>query len=154
MKVPLNWLSEYLDLALPVGQLAERLTLAGLEVAGVRVIGLPVPEGLRVKDEDSGPVWPRDKIVIGKVLAVQRQLILAGDAGGRIMFFELDNGGTHECGYYRTTGRSLIGLKSGACKSLRRNDRSRARGGRRVRADHGQTYRPRAAAGNGRRVVI
>ena len=50
----------------PCAELVERLTLAGLEVAGVRVIGLPVPEGLRVKAEDAGPVWDRDKVVIGR----------------------------------------------------------------------------------------
>ena len=33
MKVPLGWLRDYVDLTLPVAQLAERLTLAGLEVA-------------------------------------------------------------------------------------------------------------------------
>ncbi|HEV3204164.1 MAG TPA: phenylalanine--tRNA ligase subunit beta, partial [Gemmataceae bacterium] len=72
MKVPLSWLREYVDLPPSVAQLAERLTLAGLEVGGLKVIGLPVPEGLRVKGEDAGPVWDRQKIVIGKVLAVDR----------------------------------------------------------------------------------
>jgi phenylalanyl-tRNA synthetase beta chain len=72
MKVPLRWLREYVDLAVPVTQLAERLTLAGLEVAAVRVLGLPVPDGLRVKAEEAGPVWQRDQIVIGKVLGVER----------------------------------------------------------------------------------
>ena len=38
----------------------------------MRVIGLPVPEGLRVKAEDVGPVWERDKIVIGQILTVER----------------------------------------------------------------------------------
>jgi phenylalanyl-tRNA synthetase beta chain len=33
---------------------------------------LPVPEGLRVKDEDRGPVWPPDRIMIGEVLDVER----------------------------------------------------------------------------------
>src|SRR5207253_373760 len=35
-------------------------------------VGLPVPEGLRVKSEDAGPIWPRDKIVVGKIAAVER----------------------------------------------------------------------------------
>src|SRR5437660_4796377 len=71
MKVPLSWLREYVDLkSLPVAQLVERLTLAGLEVSGVRLIGLPPPEGLRVKGEDAGPVWDRDKIVIGEIVEV------------------------------------------------------------------------------------
>jgi phenylalanyl-tRNA synthetase beta chain len=72
MKVPLSWLRDYVDLPPSVAVLADRLTLAGLEVAGVRVVGLPVPEGLRVKEEDTGPVWQRDKVVIGRVLAVER----------------------------------------------------------------------------------
>ena len=72
MKVPLSWLRDYVDVTLPVGQLVERLTLAGLEVAGVRLLGLEAPEGLHVKAEDAGPVWHRDRIVIGQVLAVER----------------------------------------------------------------------------------
>jgi phenylalanyl-tRNA synthetase beta chain len=72
MKVPLSWLRDYVDLTLPVAQLVERLTLAGLEVGGVRLLGVPVPEGLHVKAEDTGPVWDRDKIVIAQVLRVER----------------------------------------------------------------------------------
>ncbi len=72
MKVPLSWLREYVDLPESVGQLAERLTLAGLEVGGIRVIGLPVPAGLHIKTEDAGPVWDREKIVIGQVVGVER----------------------------------------------------------------------------------
>ena len=70
MKVPLSWLRDYVDLTLPVAQLAERLTLAGLEVAGVRLIGVPAPEGLYVKGEEASPVWDRDKILIGEILSV------------------------------------------------------------------------------------
>src|SRR5438128_487598 len=72
MKVPLSWLREYVDIHLPVAQLVERLTLAGLEVGGVRLIGLPAPEGLRVKAEDAGPVWDRDKVILGKIVGVER----------------------------------------------------------------------------------
>src|SRR5262245_42992536 len=72
MKVPLSWLRDYVDLPPSVGQLAERLTLAGLEVGSARFFGLPRPTDLRVKAEDSGPVWDRDKIVIGQILAVER----------------------------------------------------------------------------------
>src|SRR5262245_19210340 len=71
MKVPLGWLRDYVDLPASVAQLAERLTLAGLEVGGVRLYGVPAPEGLRVKAEDAGPVWAPDKIVVGQVLAVE-----------------------------------------------------------------------------------
>src|SRR4051794_28139734 len=72
MKVPLSWLREYVDVNMPIPELVQRLTLAGLEVASVRLIGLPAPEGLYVKPEDAGPIWARDKIVTGKVLAVEQ----------------------------------------------------------------------------------
>jgi phenylalanyl-tRNA synthetase beta chain len=71
MKVPLSWLRDYVDVKLPVAQLVERLTLAGLEVAGVRLIGLPAPEGLRIKAEDAGPIWDPDKVILGRIIAVE-----------------------------------------------------------------------------------
>ncbi|MFH0768264.1 MAG: phenylalanine--tRNA ligase subunit beta [Chloroflexota bacterium] len=39
MKVSLKWLKEYVDINLPLTDLAERLTMAGLEVKGMEVIG-------------------------------------------------------------------------------------------------------------------
>src|SRR6185312_10629612 len=71
MKIHLKWLAEYVPLTLPVAELAERLTLAGLEVSGVRLIGVPPPEGLRVKSAEAGPVWPADKIVAARVQKIE-----------------------------------------------------------------------------------
>jgi len=39
MKVSLNWLKEYINITVPTVDLTERLTVAGLEVKGVEVIG-------------------------------------------------------------------------------------------------------------------
>jgi phenylalanyl-tRNA synthetase beta chain len=39
MKVPLNWLREYVGITLPPSELANRLTMAGTEVKGIQVIG-------------------------------------------------------------------------------------------------------------------
>ena len=39
MKVPLSWLKDYVDVALPVAELARRLTLAGHEVAEIQSVG-------------------------------------------------------------------------------------------------------------------
>jgi phenylalanyl-tRNA synthetase beta chain len=72
MKIPLSWLRDYIDVTLTPAQLIERLTFAGLEVAGTRVFGLPIPDGVRVKAEERGPVWDRDKIVIAEVLSVEK----------------------------------------------------------------------------------
>jgi phenylalanyl-tRNA synthetase beta chain len=72
MKIPLSWLRDYVDLPMPPAQLIERLTLAGLEVAGVRVLGLPTPDGVRVRPEDRSPLWDRDKIFVAQVLGVEK----------------------------------------------------------------------------------
>src|SRR6266852_9416274 len=72
MKIPLTWLRDYIDIFVPPAQLIERLTLAGLEVAGTRVFGLPIPDGVRVKAEERGPVWDRDKIFVAQVLSVEK----------------------------------------------------------------------------------
>ena len=70
MKVPLKWLAEYVPLTLKVADLVERLTLAGLEVSGVRLLGVPPPEGLRIKSSEVGPIWDRDKIFVAEVVEV------------------------------------------------------------------------------------
>jgi phenylalanyl-tRNA synthetase beta chain len=57
MKVPLSWLKDFVDITLPLDRLAERLTLAGLEVESVTQIG---------------EFWDRDKIFVGQVLEVGR----------------------------------------------------------------------------------
>jgi phenylalanyl-tRNA synthetase beta chain len=72
MKVPLKWLAEYVPLAIPIADLAERLTLAGLEVSGVHLYGLAPPEGLRVKSAEAGPVWETDKVIVAQVKQVTK----------------------------------------------------------------------------------
>ena len=72
MLVPLSWLSQYVPLPENPAELVERLTLAGLESSGIRVFGKPVPKGLRVKPEDAGLVWEADKIVVAKVLKIEK----------------------------------------------------------------------------------
>ena len=61
MRVPLSWLKEYVDITLPVEELAERMTLAGLEVAAVEHIRVP---------EDQPP-WDPETIVVGEVVEVR-----------------------------------------------------------------------------------
>lgn len=73
MKVPLSWLKEYVDINVPVEVLAERLTLAGLEVTGIEYIGIPQGEpvaGLALPPSDH-LVWDREKIVLGAIREVK-----------------------------------------------------------------------------------
>ena len=62
MRVPLSWLKDFVDITIPVDELAERLTLAGLEVAEVEKIGV---DGAELP-------WDADKIVIGNILEVKQ----------------------------------------------------------------------------------
>jgi phenylalanyl-tRNA synthetase beta chain len=61
MKVPISWLREYVDIDMPIPELANRLTLAGLEVEAIEYIGLPGAE----------LPWDPEKIVVGEVVAVR-----------------------------------------------------------------------------------
>jgi phenylalanyl-tRNA synthetase beta chain len=66
MLVPLSWLKDYVDITLSPAELAEMLTIAGLEVESVTYIGIP---GGRDK---SRLVWDRDKLVVGQILQVEQ----------------------------------------------------------------------------------
>ncbi|MDX1686862.1 MAG: phenylalanine--tRNA ligase subunit beta [Candidatus Promineifilaceae bacterium] len=82
MRVPVSWLKEYVEIEIPVEELAEKLTIAGLEVENVEYVGIPGgtdPERL---------VWDRDKLIMGHILKVEEhpnadRLVLATvDYGG------------------------------------------------------------------------
>lgn len=72
MLVPLSWLHEYVTLPIDPAALIERLTIAGLEAAGVKVFGLAVPTGIRIKPEDAGLVWDQDKVMVARVLEITK----------------------------------------------------------------------------------
>ncbi len=91
MLIPISWLKDYVDIPadMPVELLAERLTLAGLEVGKINYIGVPqnhVP-GVTVPPSDH-LVWDRQKIVLGKIVEVKshpnadRLVIAVVDYGG------------------------------------------------------------------------
>jgi len=60
MRVPISWLKEFVDIPLPIAELAERLTFAGLEVAAVERIGVP----------GSPLPWDRERVLVGRVREV------------------------------------------------------------------------------------
>ncbi len=81
MKVPLSWLKDYVDITLPVDELAERLTLAGLEVENIEYIGVYPPaaerkrKGIAANDPVTGDghiAWERDKLFVGQILESRR----------------------------------------------------------------------------------
>ncbi|MEM7115230.1 MAG: phenylalanine--tRNA ligase subunit beta [Chloroflexota bacterium] len=66
MRVPISWLKDFVDITLPVAELAEKLTIAGLEVEAIHYIGIP---GGNDKDR---LVWDREKLVVGHILQVEQ----------------------------------------------------------------------------------
>jgi phenylalanyl-tRNA synthetase beta chain len=79
MKVPLSWLEDYVDIPVPTTELAERLTLAGLEVETIEYIGLP---GAELE-------WDPEKIVVGEIRAVHPH-----PNADRLVLAEVEYGGT------------------------------------------------------------
>jgi phenylalanyl-tRNA synthetase beta chain len=79
MKVPLSWLEDYVDIPIPTTELAERLTLAGLEVETIEYIGLP---GAELE-------WDPGKIVVGEIRAVHPH-----PNADRLVLAEVEYGGT------------------------------------------------------------
>lgn len=80
MRVPVSWLKDFVDITIPVEELAHRLTLAGLEVSAMEYIGVPAGETrqgeggahLAVPISTDHLVWDRDKLVVGHVVEVKQ----------------------------------------------------------------------------------
>jgi phenylalanyl-tRNA synthetase beta chain len=96
MKVPLSWLKDFVDIEIPIEELAHRLTLAGLEVEEVRYVGLPIPQGkiegrsgghLRQETKVSGFAWNPDEIVVGAIHEV-----MPHPNADRLVLTRLDDG--------------------------------------------------------------
>ncbi len=96
MKVPITWLKEFVDISLPIEELAHRMTLAGLEVEEIHYAGLPMPEGpvegrsgahLRPETKISGLAWDPELIVVGAILEV-----MPHPNADRLVLTRLDDG--------------------------------------------------------------
>jgi phenylalanyl-tRNA synthetase beta chain len=87
MKVPLSWLKDYVEITLPIEELAYKLTLAGLEVEAIHFVGLPLPKNDKLQFKVSGFEWERDKIVVGAVYEV-----MLHPNAERLVLCKLDDG--------------------------------------------------------------
>ncbi|MBN2469776.1 MAG: phenylalanine--tRNA ligase subunit beta [Anaerolineae bacterium] len=74
MLVPISWIKDFVDIPadMPAEVLAERLTLAGLEVGKIKYIGVPQGQipGMTIPPSDH-LVWDREKLVLGKIVEVK-----------------------------------------------------------------------------------
>jgi phenylalanyl-tRNA synthetase beta chain len=67
MQLPLTWLKEYVDIDdLGIEELAKVMTMVGLEVEEIRLVGLPMPEGEH-EFKYTGLSWPADMFVVAQI---------------------------------------------------------------------------------------
>jgi len=73
MKVPLSWLREFVEIEVSLMELAQRLTVAGLEVEEIRLVGLPFDGASPASRQEirlSGLAWDPERIVVGEIREV------------------------------------------------------------------------------------
>ena len=111
MRVPLKWLREYVDVSIPLKEVAHRLTMAGLEVTGI---------------ERTGSDW--ENVVVGEVLEVRPhpdadrlRLVTVGDGASR---YEVVCGAPNVAKgqkiAYASLGASLIDASTGEPRKLKK----------------------------------
>jgi phenylalanyl-tRNA synthetase beta chain len=111
MRVPLKWLREYVDLVLPVKEIARRLTMAGLEVTGI---------------ERAGSEW--ENVVVGEVLDVQPhpdadrlRLVTVNDGASRYeVVCGAPNVATGQKIAYASLGATLLDASTGEPRKLKK----------------------------------
>ncbi len=68
MKIPLSWLKDYIDIDLSLEDLARTLTMVGLEVEEIQVVGLPLPENTsRQEFKFTGLPWDPEKFIVAQI---------------------------------------------------------------------------------------
>ena len=73
MKAPLSWLKDYVDLSdKSLEEIGKTLTMIGLEVEDIQLVGLEKPSCQRLENKYSGLSWDKEKFVVAEVLEVNR----------------------------------------------------------------------------------
>ena len=68
MKAPISWIKDYVNLdGLSIEEIAKTMTMLGLEVEGIRLVGMPIPPGEKHEFKYEGLSWPQEKIVVAQV---------------------------------------------------------------------------------------
>lgn len=87
MNIPLSWLKDFVDVDLPLEELARVLTMCGLEVDEVKLLGLAGPDNDRHGFKFTGLSWSADKFVVAEI----REVNPHPDAD-RLVLCELEDG--------------------------------------------------------------
>ncbi|MCZ2145531.1 MAG: phenylalanine--tRNA ligase subunit beta [Anaerolineales bacterium] len=68
MKAPLSWIKDYVTLdGFSIEEIARKLTMTGLEVDSILLVGLPKPEGEKHEFKYEGIPWDPEKLVVAQV---------------------------------------------------------------------------------------
>ena len=68
MKVPLSWIKDFVDVQLTPEEFARKLTMIGLEVEEIHLVGIPAGEqNLQQEFKITGIPWDPEKIVVAQV---------------------------------------------------------------------------------------
>jgi phenylalanyl-tRNA synthetase beta chain len=68
MKIPLSWLNDYVDVDdLDIESLAKLMTMVGLEVEEIRLVGREKPAGEKHEFKYTGISWPANKFVVAQI---------------------------------------------------------------------------------------
>ncbi|MCE1253615.1 MAG: phenylalanine--tRNA ligase subunit beta, partial [Anaerolineae bacterium] len=67
MKLPISWLNDFVEIDLPLDELAKLMTMIGLEVEEIQLVGMAMPEMERHEFKFTGLSWDRDKIVVAQI---------------------------------------------------------------------------------------
>jgi phenylalanyl-tRNA synthetase beta chain len=70
MKAPLSWLKDFVEIDISIPELTRLITMAGMEVEALQIIGLPMPPPGSVDAHVTGLEWDRGKIVVASILEV------------------------------------------------------------------------------------
>lgn len=87
MQYPISWIKEFVDIDLPLPELAHVLTMAGLEVEQIHYVGLPLPSKGPQETAISGIEWDREKIVVASI-----QEVMPHPNADRLVLCKLDDG--------------------------------------------------------------
>ncbi len=72
MKVPVSWLKDYVEIKLPIEELARLLTVSGLEVDEIHYVGWELPKENKYGFKINGVSWDREKIVVAEIHEVNQ----------------------------------------------------------------------------------
>ncbi len=72
MKVPVSWLQDYVEIEIPIEELARLLTVSGLEVDEIHYVGLEMPKENKHGFKINGMSWDKDKIVVAEIHEVNQ----------------------------------------------------------------------------------